>query len=103
MGRHDAAFLILWTVAAAVIVMFVRQDGLATVSDDSVAYLTMAHGIAGTAPPALAPWVASQSHFPPLFPALLALFGAAGNIARAHLVVGAVAIAALPIVYLYLV
>jgi len=55
-GRH-AAFLLLLAAFAPLALHFGWHDGIATVSDDSVSYLTLAHWLAGDASnPYLAKW-----------------------------------------------
>ena len=74
---------------------FVRQPGIPSVFDDSVAYLTLARFYSGLD----APWALHYTWFPPLFPLLLAAIGGGTHIGRAHLFVAACAMAALPLVY----
>jgi hypothetical protein len=99
--RKHAAFLLLLLVAAPLIVSFAAHDGITTVGDDSVSYLTLARHYAGTAGPFLEPWARFQGHFPPLFPLALALAGGATGVLAAHVVVALFAIAALAMVYAY--
>lgn len=99
--RKHAAFLVLLLVVAPLMVSFTAHDGIATVGDDSVSYLTLARNLAGTAGPFLAPWVGEHANFPPLFPIALALSGGAEDLRIAHLVVALFAIAALAMVYAY--
>jgi hypothetical protein len=87
-------FALVWAV-------FVRQDGLGTFADDSVSYLVMAQ--------AFSPWreasgpvaavLAMEAFHPPLFPLLLALTGAAHDIALAHTLNAVVLAACLPLAY----
>lgn len=94
-GAATAVFALLCT-------LFVRQDGLGTFADDSISYLVMAQ--------AFSPWqevsapiagvIPLESFHPPLFPLLLALTGAAHDIALAHSVNAVVLAACLPLAYL---
>jgi len=70
-----------WTCAR-----FVWQPTLATFADDSVSYLVMAQVFSPwDAPsPAVAAAFAREAFYPPLFPLLLALAGAAHHVAWAH-------------------
>lgn len=87
--------------AAPLLVAFGRQDTVATVSDDSVSYLAMARWFAGTADAHLTPWLPWHSHFPPLFPMLLAATGGDADFTRAHLVVSLFAAVAPALVAAY--
>ena len=78
------------------------HDGIATVSDDSVSYLSLAHWLAGDASnPYLAKWTWWQAHFPPLFPLLLVATGAWRHLEWAHVLVASLEIAAVAIFYAY--
>lgn len=85
-----------WACAA-----FVRQPGLATFADDSVSYLVMAQVFSPYQPAsqAVAAAFASEAFYPPLFPAVLALAGAAHDIAWAHVLTALILAAALPLAY----
>ena len=96
MGR--ASHWALGLAAAPLFAAFAWQSVLASVGDDSVSYVVMARWMDGTAGPLLTPWLAWHSHFPPLFPALLALTGGAHDYLVAHLVVAAFAVASVPLV-----
>lgn len=96
MGR--ASHWLLAVAAAPAFAAFAWQRVLASVGDDSVSYIAMARWMDGTAGPLLEPWLPWHSHFPPLFPALLALTGGAHDFLVAHLLVAAFAVAALPLV-----
>lgn len=80
-----------WVAAALLAPLFaafVWQHGLCSVGDDSVSYLVLARWISGRADAWLAPWVPWHTHFPPVFPAVLALLGAdAADLLPAHLAV----------------
>ena len=86
-----------WACAA-----FVRQPGLATFADDSVSYLVMAQVFSPyqAASQAVAAAFAGEAFYPPLFPALLALAGAAHDIAWAHVLTALILAATLPVTYL---
>ena len=92
---------VVLVIMAPLIVVFCGHDGVSTIGDDSVSYLTLARYLAGSAPPWIAQWVPAQRHFPPLFPLALAAAGGASDLLRAHLVVGAFAILALVAIYAY--
>jgi 4-amino-4-deoxy-L-arabinose transferase-like glycosyltransferase len=75
---------------------------IATVSDDSVSYLTLAQWLSGdTSNAHLARWTWWHAHFPPLFPLLLAGTGAWRNLLAAHLLVAGLAAVALVPTYRY--
>jgi hypothetical protein len=82
--------------------LFVRQATLATFADDSVSYLVMAQVFspwqAATAPVGAA--FASEAFYPPLFPWVLALAGAAHDLAWAHVLNALILAACLPLMYL---
>ena len=96
-------------VAAAALVLafglacarFVWQPTLATFADDSVSYLVMAQAFSPyqAASPAVAAAFAREAFYPPLFPALLALAGAAHSIAWAHALVALLLAGALALAY----
>ena len=77
------------------------QSTLATLSDDSVSYLVIARWFAGSADAFLAPWLGWHSHFPPFFPAVLAVTGGSEDYLVAHAVVAAFAAASLFLVARY--
>jgi hypothetical protein len=81
---------------------FVRQPGLATFADDSVSYLVMAQVFSPwqAASPAVAAAFEGEATYPPLFPLVLALAGAAHDIAWAHVLTALILAAALPLAYL---
>ncbi len=83
-------------------VQFARQPTLASIADDSVSYLVLAQAFSPwqAASPAVAEAAAREASYPPLFPALLALAGAAHDVARAYTVVALLLAACLPLVYL---
>ena len=86
---------------AAACATFVRQPTLATFADDSVSYLVMAQ--------VFSPWQAASSPvaaafsleaiYPPLFPLLLALAGAAHHVAWAHALTALLVAGWIPLVY----
>ena len=87
-----------WACAA-----FVRQPMLATFADDSVTYLVMAQAFSPWQP-ASAPVAEAflrEGFYPPLFPLVLALAGAAHDISRAHVVTALMLAACLPVLYLF--
>ncbi|MBI1942450.1 MAG: hypothetical protein HYS35_02190 [Betaproteobacteria bacterium] len=80
---------------------FVRQTTLATFADDSVSYLVMAQVFSPFQPasPAVASAFARETSYPPLFPLILALAGAAHDLARAHVLTALILAASVPLVY----
>jgi hypothetical protein len=96
-----AAFVLLMLAAAAALVAFDWHRGLAGLGDDSVSYLVQAQLYAGSAGTAVREWAGTATHFPPLFPLALALFGAAHDLLRAHLVVAASAALALVAIFVF--
>jgi hypothetical protein len=82
-------------------VRFAWQPALASFADDSVTYLVMAQVFspwqAATAP--IAEAFAREAFYPPLYPLLLALAGAAHDMARAHVVTALLLAACLPLLY----
>jgi hypothetical protein len=80
---------------------FVRQSGLASFADDSVAYLVMAQVFSPwqAASPPVAEAFVREAFYPPLFPLLLALAGAAHDLAWAHVLTALLLAAGLPLVY----
>jgi hypothetical protein len=85
-----------WACAA-----FVWQPTLATFADDSVSYLVMAQVFSPyqAASQAVAAAFASEAFYPPLFPAALALAGAAHDIAWAHALTALILAASVPVAY----
>jgi len=82
--------------------VFVSQPTLATFADDSVSYLVMAQVFSPyrDASQAVAAAFAGEAFHPPLFPAVLALAGAAHDIAWAHVLTALILAASIPVVYL---
>jgi hypothetical protein len=99
--RPHIPFALLMLVVAPITLHFVWHPGLASVGDDSVAYLILAQHLAGTATPLVREWIGYHTNFPPLFPLLLAASGASPDFLAAHLVVGACALLALVMLYRY--
>jgi hypothetical protein len=58
-------------------------------ADDSLSYLVLARWFDGSVDTKLAPWLPYHTHFPPLFPMLLAAVGGAHDFLRAHVAVAA--------------
>jgi hypothetical protein len=99
---RDRAFLILLALAVPATIAFSWQGVIASLGDDSVSYLTLARYLSPfSSDPLVAPWAKYHSHFPPLFPLVLAFTGGAQSLLAAHLMVGAWALAALCLVYRY--
>ena len=94
-----AAFVTL--VFAVLCTLFVWQPVLATFADDSVSYLIMAQVFSPFASASAAVTAAfpHEAFYPPLFPALLAVTGAAHNIPWAHGVTALLLAASLPFIY----
>jgi hypothetical protein len=94
-----AALVLAFGVACA---RFVWQPTLATFADDSVSYLVMAQVFSPfqAASPAVTAAFPREAFYPPLFPLVLALAGAAHHIAWAHALTALLLAAALPLAYL---
>lgn len=100
MRRHWAITALL-ALATALFVAFAWQEGLASLSDDSASYMVLAQALAG-ANPAIVPWVGYHTHFPPLFPVLLALAGGSTDLRIAHLVVALLAACGAGLAYCFI-
>jgi hypothetical protein len=98
----DLALGALAVAFAFACVRFVWQPTLATFADDSVSYLVMAQAFSPyhAASAAVAEAFPREAFYPPLFPLVLALAGAAHDIAWAHAATALMLAAALPFVYL---
>lgn len=99
--RSHAPFLLLLALVVPAIIHFTWSDAIASVGDDSVAYLMLARHILNPGNVLNREWVGYQGHFPPLFPVILAATGGAWNLATAHAIVAAFAILSLVLVYRY--
>jgi hypothetical protein len=99
---YPAAVVLLTIAFAWACGRFVAGPTLATFADDSMSYLVMAQVFSPwqAASPAVAAAFPGEATYPPLFPLLLALAGAAHDIAWAHVLTALVLAAALPLVYL---
>jgi hypothetical protein len=97
----DLAAGVLTLVFAWTCAYFVWQPTLATFADDSVSYLVMAQVFSPWQPAseAVAAAFAREAFYPPLFPLLLALTGAAHHTAWAHALTALLLAAAIPLVY----
>jgi hypothetical protein len=86
---------------AAASAAFVWQPGLASFADDSASYLVMAQVFSPweAASPPVAEAFAREAFYPPLYPMLLALAGAANDMALAHVVTALLLAACLPLAY----
>ena len=92
--RSRAANWGILVAAGAAAVAFASQDGVSAVTSDEVSYVALARlFVSGD------PWARHLTTFPPLFPLLLAVTGSAYDLLRAHLVVAAFAILAIPLVH----
>ena len=98
----DVAVVILTLVFGLVCAAFVWQPTLATFADDSVSYLVMAQVFSPYEPvsQAVAEAFPREAFYPPLFPLLLALAGAAHNTAWAHALTALLLAASIPLIYL---
>ena len=89
-----AAFWLLFVAASAATFVFASQSGVTAVTNDEVSYVALARLFTSGEP-----WARHLATFPPLFPLVLAATGSAHDMARAHWVVAAFAVAALPLIY----
>ncbi len=98
----EAVVALVTLVFAVACVAFVWQPTLATFADDSVSYLVMAQVFSPwqAASPAVTAAFAREAFYPPLFPVVLALAGAAHHVAWAHALTALLLAACLPFVYL---
>jgi hypothetical protein len=100
--RRHRAFVLLLVLAAPVTIAFCWHGVISTLADDSVSYITVARWLwPFDRDTLLMPWVGYYSHFPPVFPALLAITGGAWNFFAAHMVVAFCSLAALVMIYAY--
>src|SRR3990172_7107061 len=97
----DLAVGLLTSIFGAIAARFVWQPVLASFADDSVSYLVMAQVFSPwqAAIPPVAEAFSHEAFYPPLFPALLGLLGAAHDTALAHAVTALMLAACLPLVY----
>ncbi len=97
----DGVIALLTLGFAGACAVFVRQPTLATFADDSVSYLVMAQVFSPyqAASQAVAAVFSSEAIYPPLFPAVLALAGAAHDIAWAHVLTALILAACIPVAY----
>lgn len=95
------AVAILTLAFASACTAFVWQPTLATFADDSVSYLVMAQVFSPwqAASPAVSAAFSREAFYPPLFPLLLALGGAANHIAWAHALTALLLAGSIPLVY----
>lgn len=101
-SRVPAIAVALLTISFACLCgAFVWQPTLATFADDSVSYLVMAQVFSpwGAASPAVAAAFAREAFYPPLFPLLLAIAGAAHHVPWAHALTALLVAAWIPLVY----
>ena len=98
----DAVVALLTLGFACACAVFVSQPTLATFADDSVSYLVMAQVFSPyrAASQAVAAAFAGVAFYPPLFPAVLALAGAAHDIAWAHVLTALILAMWIPVAYL---
>ena len=100
--RPYLGVLVLLAFAAPLTFAFCSHAVIASLGDDSVSYLVLGRFLSPFASdPLTAPWAGHYSHFPPLFPLLLALTGCAYDFFVAHMVVAACALIALAMVCAY--
>ena len=97
----DVAIAVLTVAFASTCALSVWQRSLATFADDSVSYLVMAQVFSPWQPAseAVAAAFAREAFYPPLFPLLLALAGAAHDVAWAHALTALILAASVPLVY----
>lgn len=97
----DLAAGVLTLVFAWTCAYFVWQPTLATFADDSVSYLVMAQVFSPYQPAseAVAAAFAREAFYPPLFPLILALAGAAHHTAWAHALTALLLAVSIPLVY----
>lgn len=98
----DVAAAALTLLFAWTCIAFVWQPTLASFADDSVSYLVMAQVFSPyqAASPPVAAAFPREAFYPPLFPLVLALAGAAHHAAWAHAVTALLLAASLPFAYL---
>ena len=87
-----ASHVALALAVAPLFLAFAWQSTIASIGDDSVSYLVVARWFDGSIDETLAPWLPWHTHFPPLFPMVLAAVGGGRDLLAAHLVVAAFAI-----------
>ena len=97
-----AAAALVTALFGWICVRFAWQPVLASFADDSASYLVMGQVLSpwGTAPAPVAEAFVREAFYPPLFPLLLGLTGAAWHMAWAHALTAFCLVAALPLVYL---
>jgi hypothetical protein len=98
---YGALVALLTLAVAAALAAFVWQPTLATFADDSVSYLVMAQVFSPwqAASPPVADAFAREAFYPPLFPLLLALAGAAHHTSWAHGLTALLVAAWVPLTY----
>jgi hypothetical protein len=96
-----AATAAITVTFAWICVRFAWQPALASFADDSASYLVMGQVFSpwAAASPAVTEAFVREAFYPPLFPLLLGLAGAAHDIAWAHAVTALCLAATLPLVY----
>lgn len=99
--RAHAPFVVLMLVVTPWVFSFTWSDVIATVGDDSIAYIMLARHMFDADNVVNREWVAYQAHFPPLFPLVLGVTGGAWNFAVGHAVVASFAILSLILLYRY--
>jgi hypothetical protein len=101
-GGACAAAAVVTAVFAWICVRFAWQPVLASFADDSASYLVMGQVFSPWTPasPAVAEAFVREAFYPPLFPLLLGLTGAAHHLAWAHALTALCLAGALPLVYL---
>jgi hypothetical protein len=100
--RRHAGLVAFLALMVPLTVAFCWHDVIASLGDDSVSYIAMARHLSPWSGDALVePWLRYYSHFPPLFPLLLALTGGAWNFFAGHMLVAACAVLAATMVYAY--
>lgn len=92
MRSARASHVALALAVAPLFAAFAWQSTIASVADDSVSYLVLARWFDGSIDATLTPWLPWHTHFPPLFPMVLAAVGGGRDLLAAHLVVAAFAV-----------
>lgn len=97
----NLAAAVIAAVFALACTAFAWQSGLASFADDSVSYLVMAQVFSPWQPasPPVAEAFVREAFYPPLYPMVLALAGAAHDMALAHAITALLLAACLPVLY----
>ncbi len=99
---HYAALFVFVGVYAVFLIPFVAHDGLASFFSDSVNYLLMARYLSPwqeASPAIVAAWPSQD--FPPFFPFILAILGAAYDYTLAHVLTALFLLLAIPLIFIF--